>query len=217
VKAAKVTLEYDGTYGLASGPWTTDRFLETAFKELSAQVAKTRLSSRAVPPRQDQGKRAAATTTRTVAVETTKPATTTRRTSSEPFDGDWVLNTFKSQYVPSSTTPYRREMTLVFADGGFTHTTSTWRRTSGNDSPLAQTTYSAKLDGKEYAVTASAAKVVFKRVDAMTIERTASGDRGATESATWTLSSDRNTLTIITKGKDGAGSEYSSTQVYDRR
>jgi len=72
-------------------------------------------------------------------------------------------------------------------------------------------------DGKEYAVTASAAKVVFKRVDAMTIERTASGDRGATESATWTLSSDRNTLTIITKGKDGAGSEYSSTQVYDRR
>jgi len=217
VKAAKVTLEYDGTYGLASGPWTTDRFLETAFKELSAQVAKTRLSSRAAPLRQDQGKRAAASTTRTAAAETAKPATTARRTSSEPFDGDWVLNTFQSQYLPSNTMPYRREMTLAFADGGFTHTTSTWRRTNGNDSPLARTTYSAKLDGKEYAVTASAAKVVFKRVDAATIERTASAERGATESATWTLSSDRNTLTIVTKGKDAAGSEYSSTQVYDRR
>ena len=152
-----------------------------------------------------------------MAAETAKPATSTRRTSSEPFDGDWVLNTFKSQYLPSNTMPYRREMTLAFADGGFTHTTSTWRRTNGNDSPLARTTYSAKLDGKEYAVTASAAKVVFKRVDAATIERTASAERGATESATWTLSSDRNTLTIVTKGKDAAGSEYSSTQVYDRR
>ena len=62
--------------------------------------------------------------------------------------------------------PYRREMTLAFADEGFTQTTSTWRRVGGNDSPLARTTYTAKLDGKEYPVEASAAKVVFKRVDA---------------------------------------------------
>ena len=145
-----------------------------------------------------------------------QPAATARRNSSEPFDGDWVLNTFKSQYVPSNTMPYRREMTLAFVEGGLTHTTSTWRRTNGNDSPLARTTYTAKLDGKEYPVTASGAKVVFKRVDASTIERSAAGDRGATEIATWTLSSDRNTLTIVTKGKDAAGSDYSSTQVYDR-
>jgi glyoxylase-like metal-dependent hydrolase (beta-lactamase superfamily II) len=209
VRAANVTLDYDGVYGLTSGPWTTDRFVETAFKELSAQVAKTRLSSRATPR---------TPAARTVAASTAKPpAAAPRRTSSEPFDGDWVLNTFKSQYAPSNTTPYRREMTLAFADGGFTHTTSTWRRTNGNDSPLARTTYTAKLDGKEYAVTASAAKVVFRRVDANMIERTASGDRGASEHATWTLSSDRSTLTIVTKGKDAGGTEYSSTQVYERR
>jgi cyclase len=210
VKAAQVTLDYDGVYGVTTGPWTTDRFLETAFKELSAQAAKTRLSSRAAP-------RTRPSAPRTAAAETTKPASAPRRTSSEPFDGEWVLNTFKSQYVPSNTMPYRREMTLAFADGGFTHTTSTWRRTGGNDSPLARTSYTAKLDGKEYAVTASSAKVVFKRVDANTIERTARGDRGANETATWTLSSDRNTLTIVTKGKDAAGAEYSSTQVYDRQ
>ena len=88
---------------------------------------------------------------------------------------------------------------------------------SNNDSPLARTTYTAKLDGKEYPVVASSAKVVFKRVDANTIERTAAGDRNATETATWTLSSDRKVLTIVTKGKDAAGTDYSSTQVYDRR
>jgi glyoxylase-like metal-dependent hydrolase (beta-lactamase superfamily II) len=210
VKKARVTLDYEGVYGLTSGPWTTDRFLETTYKEMSALAAKARLSSRAAP-------RVPPAPPRTAAAETAKPAAAARRSSSEPFDGDWILNTFKSHYVPSATMPYRREMTLAFADGGFTHTTSTWRRTNGNDSPLARTTYSAKLDGKEYAVTASAAKVVFKRVDAATIERTASAERGATESATWTLSSDRNTLTIVTKGKDAAGSEYSNTQVYDRR
>ena len=64
---------------------------------------------------------------------------------------------------------------------------------------------------------ASAAKVIFTRVDATTIVRTAAGDRNATESATWTISSDRNVLTIVTKGKDASGTEYSSTQVYDRR
>ena len=177
---------------------------------MSALAAKARLSSRTAP-------RVPSAPARTAAAETAKPAAAARRSSSEPFDGDWVLNTFKSQYVPTSTMPYRREMTLAFADGAFTHTTSTWRRAGGNDSPLARTTYTAKLDGKEYPVVASAARVVFKRVDASTIERTASGDRNATETATWTISPDRSTLTIVTKGKDAGGSDYSSTQVYDRR
>jgi glyoxylase-like metal-dependent hydrolase (beta-lactamase superfamily II) len=211
VKAAGVTLEYDGVYGLRSGPWTTDRFLETAYKELSAVAAKNRVSSRATP-----AGRGRQTPQRTAAAET-RAAAAPKRNSSEPFDGDWVLNLFKSLYEPAATMPYRREMTLSFTDGGFTHTTSTWRRTNGNDSPLARTTYTARLDGKEYAVEASTAKVVFKRVDASRIERTANADRGATERATWTLSPDRNTLTIVTKGKDAAGADYSSTQVYDRR
>jgi glyoxylase-like metal-dependent hydrolase (beta-lactamase superfamily II) len=210
VKAAQVTLDYDGVYGVTSGPWTTDRFLETAFRELSEKVAKNRLSSRATP-------RSRPTPARTASPDSARPAATSRRTSSEPFDGEWVLNTFKSQYVPSNTMPYRREMTLAFADGGLTHTTSSWRRSNGNDSPMARTTYTAKFDGKEYAVAASAAKVIFKRVDAQTIERTAVADRGAAESATWTLSPDRNTLTIVTKGRDAGGADYSSTQVYDRR
>ena len=128
-----------------------------------------------------------------------------------------MLNTFKSAYVPTTTMPYRREMTLAFSNGELTHSTSTWRRTGGNDSPLARTSYTARLDGKEYPIPASSSKVVLRRVDAGTIERSGTGDRGATERATWTISPDRQVLTIVTKGKDGTGADYSSTQVYDRR
>jgi cyclase len=35
VKAAKPTLDYDGIYGANSGPWTTDMFIEAAYRSLS--------------------------------------------------------------------------------------------------------------------------------------------------------------------------------------
>jgi glyoxylase-like metal-dependent hydrolase (beta-lactamase superfamily II) len=34
VKAAKPTMDYDGLYGAASGPWTTDMFVEAVYKSL---------------------------------------------------------------------------------------------------------------------------------------------------------------------------------------
>jgi cyclase len=35
VKTAKPTFDYDGLYGSATGPWTTDMFIEAAYKSLS--------------------------------------------------------------------------------------------------------------------------------------------------------------------------------------
>jgi cyclase len=35
VKAAKLTMDYDGLYGATTGPWTTDMFIETVYQELS--------------------------------------------------------------------------------------------------------------------------------------------------------------------------------------
>ena len=74
VKAARVTLDYDGVYGLTSGPWTTDRFLEAAYKEMSALAAKTRFVARraalAAPVRRQR---------RTAAAETQSRAATARR------------------------------------------------------------------------------------------------------------------------------------------
>lgn len=35
VKAAKPIFDYDGRYGTTSGPWTTDMFVEAAYRDLS--------------------------------------------------------------------------------------------------------------------------------------------------------------------------------------
>jgi cyclase len=37
VKAAKPTIDYDPIYGESSGPWSTDRFVEAAYKSLAAR------------------------------------------------------------------------------------------------------------------------------------------------------------------------------------
>jgi hypothetical protein len=54
-------------------------------------------------------------------------------------------------------------------------------------------------------------------VNASTVERTASGERNSKETATWTLSSDRQELRMVTTGVDSTGAAYSSTQVYSRK
>ena len=43
------------------------------------------------------------------------------------------------------------------------------------------------------------------------------GEDVGRESATWTLSADRKTLTVVAKGTDSAGVAYVSTQVYERQ
>jgi glyoxylase-like metal-dependent hydrolase (beta-lactamase superfamily II) len=35
IQAAKVSLEYDGIYGGAAGPWTTERFIEAVYRDVS--------------------------------------------------------------------------------------------------------------------------------------------------------------------------------------
>jgi hypothetical protein len=128
-----------------------------------------------------------------------------------------VLDVTRSKYAPSSNMPYRRETTIAVDGDAITQSTSTWRRSQGNDSPLARATYTARFDGKEYPVEASSSRVVLRRVNASTVERTATGDRNSKETATWTLSADRQELTMVTSGVDGTGAAYSSTQVYTKR
>jgi cyclase len=42
VKAAHPTLDYDGRYGAATGFWTTDKFIEAVYRNLSAERTKSR-------------------------------------------------------------------------------------------------------------------------------------------------------------------------------
>jgi len=212
VQAAAVSLDYDGVYGAVSGPWTTDMFLRAAYDELSA-TAKNRVSRGAGPSR--PGMSAASRPAAPAAAVSRAPAG--RRSPGDTFSGQWMLLTAQSEYMPANTMPYRREMNIDVAGDDITQTTSTWRRSGGNDSPLVRVTYRARFDGREYPVEASSSRVVLRRVDATTIERTAKGDRGATEKATWTLSADRRELTITTTGTDSGGNAYSSRQVYERQ
>ena len=50
VKAAKPTADYDGRYGAAGGPWTTDMFIEAVYKTLPREAA-TRTTAPAAAPK----------------------------------------------------------------------------------------------------------------------------------------------------------------------
>jgi glyoxylase-like metal-dependent hydrolase (beta-lactamase superfamily II) len=213
VKAAGVTLDYDGVFGATTGPWTTDMFVDTVYREIKGATPAWRARLlRNVPANElpflttSAAKPGAAKTA----------ATPARRGSTDPLEGKWALNPFTSKYEPANMMPYRREMTVAFAGDELTHASSTWRRL-GNASPLSTVTYKAKLDGKEYTIPYTTSKVTLKRTDANTIERTLAGDDGSRETATWTLSGDRKTLTVVAKGTDPTGVAYTSTQVYEKQ
>src|SRR5215467_11722194 len=181
VKAAGVSLDYDGLYGATTGPWTTDMFVEAVYREIKANTApwKARLL-RNVPaaelPMLASAKPAAAT----------KPdaAKSAKKTSDDPLDGKWVLNLFASAYEPSNLMPYRREMVISSNGADVTHSVSSWRRPQGNGSPLSTYSYTAKLDGRLYPIpNQGKANVTLKRVDANTIERTLDGDDVGKETA----------------------------------
>jgi hypothetical protein len=42
VKASNVVLDYNGIYGAASGPWTTEQFITAMFEDLSRAAARQR-------------------------------------------------------------------------------------------------------------------------------------------------------------------------------
>ena len=211
VKAARVSLDYDGVYGTSAGSWTTEAFIAAAFNELSAASARSRSSRSGAAT----GSRRTAAAASGAAPATPAPAA--RRGPADPFTGTWVLDVARSRYAPAANAPYRRETTIEIERDAIRQSTSTWRRLQGNDSPLGRVSYSARLDGKDYPVDASSSRVTLRRVDATTIERVATGARNAKETAVWTLSGDRQELTMATSGVDGGGAPYSSTQIYTRR
>jgi cyclase len=216
VKAAGVSLDFDGVYGSSTGPWTTEMFVEAVYREIKANTAPWRARLlRNVPAAEltfltssnaPAGSRKAAAAA--------KPAI---KASRDPWEGKWTLNVFSSTYEPSNLLPYRREMVISLNGAEATHAVSSWRRPQGNGSPLSTYGYTARFDGKPYPVPNwGAATVTLKRVDANTIERALAGAEIGGETSTWTLSADGKTLTVTAKGTDATGVAYTSTQVYEK-
>jgi len=217
VKAAGVSLDYDGVYGATSGSWTTDMFVDAVYREIKANTApwKTRLL-RNVPAAELAflAPKATAPALRKIAAGTAAA----KKGSGDPWEGKWVLNLFASNYEPSSLLPYRREMVITMNGDACTQEISSWRRPQGNGSPLSSYKYTARFDGKLYPIpNQGKANVALNRVDANTIERTLDGDDVGKETATWTLSADRKTLTVVAKGSDATGVAYTTTQVYEKQ
>jgi cyclase len=217
IRAEGVSIDYDGLYGATTGPWTTSMFIEAAYNEIKANTGTWRARLMRNVPADELPFLSTGNTTRPGA----RPAAAARaaavppRANANPLDGKWVMDVFTSKYEPINLQPYRREMTLTFTGDEFAHLTQTWRRI-GNASPLSSTSYKAKIDGQEHAIPYTTSKVTFKRIDANTIERTLAGTDG-TETATWTLSADRKTLTVVAKGVDPQKVAYTSTQIFQKQ
>jgi len=141
---------------------------------------------------------------------------------SPSFSGTWVLNQDQSMFEPLTTRPDHRIVTLAVKGSELTHDTETKRTRFIEVEPFQEVStlkvsYTAKFDGREYPVPNNAiAKVRLKRVNATTFERMATAG-SASETATWTVSRDGKTLTVVTKGVDALGMAYSSTQVFDKQ
>jgi glyoxylase-like metal-dependent hydrolase (beta-lactamase superfamily II) len=214
IQAEGVSLDYDGLYGATSGSWTTSMFIEAAHNEIKATIGPWRARLLRNVPADELPFLSTSTTGRPGTARAPARAAAAR-TNVDPLDGKWVMDVFTSKYEPINLQPYRREMTLTFNGAEFTHQTQTWRRI-GNASPLSTTNYTARLDGQEHAIPFTSSTVRFRRIDANTIERTLSGSDG-TETATWTLSADRRTLTVEAKGVDPQKVAYTSTQIFKKQ
>jgi len=214
IQAEGVSIDYDGLYGATSGPWTTTTFIEAVHNEIKANVGPWRARLMRNVPADELPFLSTGNTARPGAARPAARAAAARA-NVDPLDGKWVMDVFTSKYEPINLQPYRREMTLTFNGAEFTHQTQTWRRI-GNASPLSTTNYTARLDGQEHAIPFTSSKVTFRRVNANTIERTLTGTDG-TETATWTLSADRRTLTVEAKGVDPQKVAYTSTQIFRKQ
>lgn len=131
----------------------------------------------------------------------------------DPFVGTWELNVEKSQFQSGGAAV--RSRTLVIAPKGdaFSHVQETYR--VGADA-LTKISFDAKYDGSEAAVAGAAfSSVSFSRMG-RTLTRKAKDVGMDIETATYTLSADGKTLTVVTKGNN-RGIEYGSTQVFVKK
>jgi hypothetical protein len=132
--------------------------------------------------------------------------------SSDSLLGTWQLNRGKSDFQPPSTLT-NRTITLETTAGGV----RVVQRTITQQGNTVEIEYVANYDGKDVPISNSPLDTVsLKRVNANVVERIGKIRGQVIETATMTLSADRKVLTIATKGSVN-GSDYSSTQVFERQ
>jgi len=135
------------------------------------------------------------------------------QSAKDPLVGTWVLDRGKSDFVPDNATLQKRIMIFKVVENGLNCVIKT-ENTRGE---VVESSYTAKYDGKDAPIDVSILDTVsLKRVEANTYERTGKIKGKAVETATMKVSPDGKKLTVTTSGSV-EGTDYSSTQVFDRQ
>ena len=132
----------------------------------------------------------------------------------DPFMGTWVLNAEKSEFNTTGAGARARTITIAAKADKISHMQDTFR--VGQDA-VQRLTYEAKYDGKDYGPVIGGAfdMVSFTRTGT-TLVRKAKNMGKEVETATYTLSPDGKTMTVVTTGNN-YGVEYGSTQVFEKK
>jgi hypothetical protein len=138
--------------------------------------------------------------------------------ATEPLLGTWALDVGKSTFSAGAGAPDTRTMTFDRVAAGIRHVTETSANQGGFAEQRYRLQYTFKIDGKEYPadVQMPVSTVIFKRIDANTIERSGKYRGEVVETVTYSVSADRNVLTVTQTGNLN-GADVSSVQVFSRR
>ena len=141
-------------------------------------------------------------------------STTTPSAASDTAIGTWELNVSKSTYSPGPG-PKSETRTYV-ASGQEIKASSTGVDRSGKPATSA---WVVNYDGNDHPETgnADADALLVKRVDANTTAYTEKRAGKVVITGTRTISPDGKLLTLVSKGTNARGQEFSDTQVFDRR
>lgn len=131
----------------------------------------------------------------------------------DPFVGNWVLNVDKSTFTTGGAAVRSRTLVITPKGDAFNHTQETYRQ--GQDAVI-KVVFDAKYDGSDAAVSGAAFSTVSFTRMGRTMVRKAKDVGMEVETATYTLSADGKTLTIVTTGNN-RGIMYGSTQVFEKK
>jgi hypothetical protein len=128
--------------------------------------------------------------------------------------GTWKLNMEKSKFSPAA--PVKSLTSTREASDGGVKVTSTGEQADGT---AINASYTAKYDGKEYAVTGSPYDTItIKQVNANTLTFTQK-KKGGKYNVTGRLAVSKNgkTVTSTVKGTNAQGQAYNATIVYEKQ
>jgi hypothetical protein len=139
---------------------------------------------------------------------------TTLIAQADPFMGTWALNVDKSEFQSQGAGVRARTIIISQKGNVISHVQDTYR--VGNDA-VSKVSYDVTYDGKDSTpVIGAAFDVVNITRMGNTLTRKAKNRGMEVETATYTVSPDGKTLTIVTKGNN-YGVQYSSTQVFEKQ